>query len=186
MFKSKENIINFFYSIGAAIVILGAFCKMTHYNFGGAVNPNTVLGAGLIMEVIIFTFSAFVPPASEEKYAWENVYPELLDKNAQPKARKVADQVNEVKQLEVSLSQKLDKMLADAKIDSGLFERLKTGIDKFSSSVNQINETADVSAATQKYNDQLNKAASQLENMNALYALQLEYNKNQTDLSKTM
>lgn len=182
MFKTKEARLNFVYSIGAAIVVLGAFFKMTHTTFGGLLNPNWILGGGLIVEAIIFTIYAFNPPKSEESYAWENVYPELLDKSALPNPKHSSTlQVAEVKELETSLSEKLDKMLAEAKLDAGLFERLKTGIDKFSSSVDQINQTVDISASTQKYNDQLSKAASQLESMNALYALQLENGKAASD-----
>ncbi|WP_185144811.1 gliding motility protein GldL [Elizabethkingia sp. JS20170427COW] len=182
--KLSDNTLNFIYSMGAAVVILGALFKITHWPLPFGITGNLILGAGLIVEAFIFVLYAFNPPSAEKQYAWENVYPELLDANAQPKPRKVVEQVQEVKQLEVSLSEKLDKMLADAKLDASLFERLKQGIDKFSASVDQINHTVDVSSATQKYNDELTKAASNLENMNALYALQLDYNKSQTELSK--
>ena len=176
MFKTKEAKLNFVYSMGAAIVILGAFFKMTHTTFGGLINPNWILGAGLITEAIIFTLYAFNPPKSEESYAWENVYPELLDKNASPHPRHAtgALQVAEVKELETSLSSKLDEMLKEAKLDVSLFESLRSGINKFSESVDQINKTTDVSASTNKYNEELNKAANHMESMNALYALQLE------------
>ncbi len=176
MFKTKEAKLNFVYSMGAAIVILGAFFKMTHTTFGGLVNPNWILGAGLITEAIIFTIYAFNPPKSEESYAWENVYPELLDKNAVPNPRHSSSslQVAEVKELETSLSSKLDEMLKEAKLDVSLFESLRTGINKFSTSVEQINQTVDVSASTNKYNQELAKASTNMESMNALYALQLE------------
>ncbi len=184
MFRTKEGIYNFVYSIGAAIVILGALFKMTHWSIG-PLTGNVTLAIGLITEAIIFTIFAFDAPKSEESYAWENVYPELLDKDALPAARPVNNmQLAEVKELEVSLSDKLDKMLADAKLDVNLFERLRTGIDKFSTSVDQINQTVDVTGSTQKYNDQLMLAASHLESMNALYALQLEHGKTQTEYSK--
>lgn len=180
--KLSDKTLNFIYSVGASIVILGAFFKMTHTTFGGLVNPNWILGAGLITEALIFLLYAFNPPVEEEKYAWENVYPELVDPNAQPKPRKnLVTQTEEVKQLEVSLSDKLDQMLSEAKLDVQLFEKLKSGIDKFSSSVAQINQTVDVTASTQKYNDQLTLAASHLESMNALYALQLEHGKAQSE-----
>ncbi len=54
----------------------------------------------------------------------------------------------------------------------------------FLTSVEQINSTVDVSQATTKYNDQLTLAASHLESMNALYALQLEHGKAQSEMSK--
>ena len=182
MFKTKDSITNFIYSFGAAIVILGALFKMTHWSLG-PITGNVALAAGLITEALIFLFFAFDPPKSEESYAWENVYPELLDETAERQPRKAVAKV-ENKELEVSLSDKLDKMLADAKLDVSLFERLRGGIDKFSSSVDQINQTVDVSASTHKYNEQLNMAASHLESMNALYALQLEQGQKQSEFSK--
>ncbi len=182
MFKTKDSITNFVYSFGAAIVILGALFKMTHWSIG-PITGNVALAVGLITEALIFLFFAFDPPRSEESYAWENVYPELLDETAERQPRKVVAKV-ENKELEVSLSDKLDKMLADAKLDVSLFERLRGGIDKFSSSVDQINQTVDVSASTHKYNEQLNMAASHLESMNALYALQLEQGQKQSEYSK--
>ncbi len=182
MFKTKDSITNFIYSFGAAIVILGALFKMTHWHVG-PITGNVALATGLITEALIFLFFAFDPPKSEENYAWENVYPELLDETAERQPRKVVAKV-ENKELELSLSDKLDKMLTDAKLDVSLFERLRGGIDKFSSSVDQINQTVDVSASTHKYNEQLNLAASHLESMNALYALQLEHGQKQSEFSK--
>ncbi|MGS0748857.1 type IX secretion system motor protein PorL/GldL [Halpernia sp. GG3] len=181
MFKTKEALYNFIYSIGAAIVIVGALFKMTHWHLG-PLSGNVTLAIGLITEAIIFVVFAFDTPRSEESYAWENVYPELLDADAAAAPRKnVAYSDND---LNVSLSDKLDKMLADANLDVSLFERLKSGLDKFSDSVQKINETVDVSASTQKYNDQLVLASSHLESMNALYALQLEHGRTQSEYSK--
>lgn len=180
MFKNRAAISNFVYSFFAAIVILGALFKMLHISIG-PISGNLILGIGLGAEVLVFLYMAFFPDHdSTTQYAWENVYPELLDNEAQPKARTVS-KLAESSDLEVSLSDKLDKMLADAKLDVNLFERLKSGIEKFSDSVEQINQTVDVSASTRKYNDQLTLAASHLESMNALYALQLEHGKQQSE-----
>ena len=185
MFKSKEGVYNFIYSIGAAIVIIGALFKLTHWSLG-PLTGNVTLAIGLITEAIIFTIFAFDAPKSEESYAWENVYPELLDSHASPnpKHSTLGFQSEEVKELEVSLSQKLDQMLEDAKLDVTLFEKLRTGIDKFSTSVDQINQTADLTGSTQKYSDQLTLAASHLESMNALYALQLEHGRTQSEYAQ--
>jgi hypothetical protein len=181
MFSNKANATNFFYSFFAAIVILGALFKMTHWHLG-PLGGNLMLGIGLGAEVIVFLFMAFFPEKAVEAYAWENVYPELLDSNAVAKPRKSVSFADD--ELNVSLSDKLDKMLADANLDVSLFERLKSSLDKFSNSVENINETVDVSGATQKYNDQLVLASSHLESMNALYALQLEHGRTQSEYSK--
>ncbi|BEV06125.1 MULTISPECIES: type IX secretion system motor protein PorL/GldL [Chryseobacterium] len=185
MFKTKDAWMNFFYSFGAAIVILGAWLKITHITLG-PINGNMALTVGLITEAIIFIIFAFDPPKSEESYAWENVYPELLDKHANPNplhSNVSKSNSAQFAELENSLSTKLDKMLQDAKLDVQLFERLRTGIDKFSSSVDQINQTVDVSASTHKYNEQLNKAAQHMESMNALYAMQMESTKKQSEFT---
>lgn len=186
MFKTKDAWMNFFYSFGAAIVILGAWLKITHITLG-PINGNIALTVGLITEAIIFIIFAFDPPAAEESYHWENVYPELLDKHASPNPlhSNISKNANaQFAELENSLSTKLDKMLQDAKLDVQLFDRLRTGIDKFSNSVDQINQTVDVSASTHKYNDQLNKAAQHMESMNALYAMQLESGQRQSEFTK--
>ncbi|REC48667.1 MULTISPECIES: gliding motility protein GldL [Chryseobacterium] len=185
MFKTKDAWMNFFYSFGAAIVILGAWLKITHITLG-PINGNMALTVGLITEAIIFIIFAFDPPKSEESYAWENVYPELLDKHANPNplhSNISKSNSAQFAELENSLSTKLDKMLQDAKLDVQLFERLRTGIDKFSSSVDQINQTVDVSASTHKYNEQLSKAAQHMESMNALYAMQMESTKKQSEFT---
>lgn len=188
IFSTKEGIYNFIYSIGAAIVILGALFKITHWSFG-PLTGNLTLAIGLITEAIIFVIFAFDPPKSEESYAWENVYPELLDKHASPNPlhSNIEGRNNQMEafaKLENSLSDKLDKMLEEAKLDVGLFERLRTGIDKFSSSVDQINQTVDVSASTHRYNDQLNKAAEHMESMNQLYAMQIANSEKQSEYNK--
>ncbi|WP_209388831.1 gliding motility protein GldL [Chryseobacterium sp. RR2-3-20] len=188
MFKTKDAWMNFIYSFGAAIVILGAWLKITHITLG-PINGNIALTVGLVTEAFIFIIFAFDPPKTEESYAWENVYPELLDKHANPNplhSNVSARNANATQfaELENSLSSKLDKMLQDAKLDVQLFDRLRSGIDKFSSSVDQINQIVDVSASTHKYNDQLNKAAQHMESMNALYAIQLENGQKQADFTK--
>lgn len=185
VFGTKDGIYNFVYSFGAAIVILGAWLKITHLSLG-PITGNVALTVGLITEAIIFIIFAFDPPKSEENYAWENVYPELLDKHAKPNPlhSNVSGKIDYAAELENSLSSKLDRMLEEAKLDVSLFESLRTGINKFSSSVDQINQTVDVSASTHKYNEQLNRAATHMESMNQLYAMQLESGKLVADYNR--
>lgn len=169
MFKTKDGILNFVYSIGAAVVILGALVKITHISIPG-LSGNLILGFGLAVEALIFVLFAFNPPAEEKKYAWENVHPELLVPNAEPKPRKAVDTISHVavsaSGAEVSLSEKLDKMLAEAKLDAAMFERLQTGIDKFSTTVEQMNQSVEQS---EKFNQELKNLTSNLNNLNKVY-----------------
>jgi len=65
-----KTVLNFLYSWGAAIVILGALFKLTH--LPGA---NLMLYIGMGTEVIVFFISAFDKPS--KTYRWESVFPGL-------------------------------------------------------------------------------------------------------------
>lgn len=56
------------YSVGAAIVVLGALFKINHYPMA-----SLILLIGLVVEAFIFLLSAFDRPSRE--YKWEEVYP---------------------------------------------------------------------------------------------------------------
>jgi len=174
----KAYFINVAYGLGAAIVLIGAMMKITHTDYG-FLTANLMLKIGLITEAIIFTISAFDSPSGD--YDWERAYPELMDEGAAPIVRKKT-QTAELKEVEVSLSAKLDQMLKDAKLDSSLMERLRVGIEGFGKSVEDINKTADAATSTQKYGDQLALAANHMESLSALYTIQLDHGKKQVEL----
>ena len=67
---SGQRFFNFAYSIGAAIVILGALFKILHMPLG-----NFLLSVGMGTEVLMFVLTAFDKP--EKEYHWEEVFPVL-------------------------------------------------------------------------------------------------------------
>ena len=69
-----KRFINFAYSFGAAIVILGAMFKLLHFPFG-----NEMLFIGMMTEVCVFIISAFDTPVRD--YPWEQVFPALASQN---------------------------------------------------------------------------------------------------------
>ena len=178
----KAYITNLVYGLGAAVVLIGALMKITHKDFGPII-ANFMLSLGLIVEALIFTYAAFFDaPAAD--YDWERAYPELLEEGVIPAPRKSQTQEKAIiKEAELSLSSKLDDMLKQAKLDVSLFERLKSGIENFGSSVDNINKTVDAASATTKYGDQLALAANHMESLNALYQIQLEHGKKQVELN---
>lgn len=70
-----KRFINFAYSFGAAIVILGAMFKLLHFPFG-----NEMLFIGMVTECIVFILSAFDTPIRD--YRWEQVFPALSPVNS--------------------------------------------------------------------------------------------------------
>jgi len=159
----NKKIMNFAYGMGAAVVIVGALFKIQHWT-----GASELLVVGLLTEAFIFGLSAFDKP--DEELDWTLVYPELAGGEAKPKAKKTAD----ASDADGLLSQKLDTMLKEAKIDGELMASLGNSIKNFESAAKGIAPTVDSLASTKKYSDELTKAAAQMESLNNLYKLQLE------------
>ncbi|MDL2223866.1 gliding motility protein GldL [Bacteroidales bacterium OttesenSCG-928-M06] len=68
-----KRFFQFFYNFGAAIVVIGALAKITHWPWGLG---NILLYVGLITESLVFLIAAFDKPAKE--WLWNRVFP-ILD-----------------------------------------------------------------------------------------------------------
>jgi gliding motility-associated protein GldL len=159
----NKKVMNFAYGMGAAVVIIGALFKLMHWPGASA-----MLIIGLGTEAFIFGLSAF--DSVEEELDWTLVYPELAGGEA--KARKVKAVGSEDTQ--GLLSQKLDNMLKEAKIDGELMASLGNSIKNFEGAAKAISPTVDSVASTKKYAEEMTKAATQLETLNGLYQVQLQ------------
>ncbi len=158
--KAKDKVLNMIYSLGAAIVILGALFKINHWSIG-PLNGTIVLAIGLIAEAIIFVIFAFDPPAGE--YDWEKAYPELMDEKS--RRRKTAMQA-EMELERQSLSRKLDDLLKDARIDAELVTGLKHSFEKLGHSVDALNQSTEDAKAV---SEQLNTLSGNLSSLNTIY-----------------
>lgn len=72
--EKGQRFFNFAYSLGAAVVILGALFKILHLPLG-----NALLSIGMGTEVLMFVLTAFDRPPKE--YHWEEVFPVLKSKD---------------------------------------------------------------------------------------------------------
>lgn len=163
----SPKVMNFAYGMGAAIVIIGALFKIAHFEFG-PLTGTVMLTIGLVTEALIFAISAFEAPAKE--IDWSLVYPELAGGEAKPRDKKKEDPAD----AQGLLSQKLDNMLKEAKIDGQLMESLGNSIKNFEGAAKAISPTVDSVASTKKYAEEMTKAATQLETLNGLYQVQLQ------------
>ena len=184
--KVTKTIFKYAYGIGASIVIVGALAKILHADIMG-ISGSVLLAVGMGTEAIIFFMSAFEPV--EEELDWSLVYPEL--KGGEPVSRQVqavAQQVNpaEEKALKESLSEKLDNILREAKIDANLMNSLAVSIRNFEGAAKNIGPAADAVASTRKYGEELTTAAVQLEALNSLYRIQLERTELQVNAQEGM
>lgn len=157
-----KKVMNFAYGMGAAVVIVGALFKIQHW--AGA---SLMLIVGLLTEAFIFALSAFDAP--DKDLDWELVYPELA--GGQAKDKKKAEDPKEVQGL---LSQKLDAMLKEAKIDSELMSSLGNSIKNFESAAKGIAPSVDAVNSTKRYAEEMTNAAGHMESLNGLYKVQLQ------------
>ena len=163
----NKKVMNMAYGLGAAVVIIGALFKITHLEFG-VITGNLMLTIGLVVEAAIFALSAFEPV--DDELDWTLVYPEL----ANGEARKKSTKVEAPSDAQGLLSQKLDVMLKEAKIDGELMASLGNSIKNFEGAAKAISPTVDSIASTKKYSEELTLAAAQMESLNSLYKIQLQ------------
>jgi gliding motility-associated protein GldL len=146
------------YGFGAAVVIVGALFKIMHWPFAGP-----MLVVGLSTEALIFIFSAFEP--IHEDPNWELVYPELalghsdeLDHSNLPAGKSKG-----------GITDQLDKMLEEAKIDSQLLERLGDGMRSLGENAAQLKSVSSAAAATDSYVSSLQAASDKVSNLSEAY-----------------
>ena len=160
----SKKAMNFAYGMGAAVVIIGALFKITHFELG-PLTGTLMLSIGLLTEAFIFALSAFEPV--EHDLDWSLVYPELAGGAASDKKEKKEDPQG-------LLSQKLDAMLKEAKIDGELMSSLGNSIKNFEGAAKAISPTVDSMTSQKKYAEEMSMAAAQMESLNSLYKVQLE------------
>ncbi len=168
--KSGKKLMNMVYGLGAAVVIVGALFKIMHWPYG-----NEMLIVGLLTEAAVFVVSAF--ESVDEDLDWALVYPELA--GGQTKGKKEAP-----KDAEGLLSQKLDGMLKEAKIDGELMASLGTSIRNFEGAAKEISPTVEAMNSTKKYSEEMALAAAQMESLNSLYKVQVESSSRQAEINE--
>lgn len=159
--KAWKNFMAKLYGIGAAIVIMGALFKIMHWPFAGP-----MLVVGLSTEAVIFFFSAFEP--IHEDPNWELVYPELalghsdeLDHDALAASSRGGKGTG--------ITDQLDKMLEEAKIDGELLTRLGDGMRTLGDNAAQLKGITTAAAATDSYVDSLQAASDKVSKLSDSY-----------------
>ena len=171
--RTYKKTMNFFYGMGAAVVIIGALFKIQHITIG-PLTGGLMLTIGLLVEAFIFAISAFDTP--EDDFDWSKVYPELGEDGL------VAQKEEEVG-AQGLLSQKLDNLLQEANIDASLMESLGNSMKNFQGAAEGLSAASESISSTNKYNEQVSMAAAQMETLNNLYKVQVENTTKQSELN---
>lgn len=165
--KSTKKAFNMAYGLGASVVIIGALFKIQHWDYG-----SEILILGMVVEAIVFAVSAFEPV--DDDLDWTKVYPELGADGIVSEDRQDAQGL---------LSQKLDNLLQEAKIDAELMGSLGNSMKNFQNAAEGLSSASESVASTNKYNEQVSLAAAQMETLNSLYKVQVENSSKQAELN---
>jgi gliding motility-associated protein GldL len=164
-----RTFMKYFYGYGAAVVILGALFKIMHWP-----GASEMLIIGLLTEVAIFIMSTFEPLPHE--YHWDLVYPELADvhepgdgehDHKKEEVTKVVETHSVVKV--EGITQHLDKMLEEAKIDSELLESLAAGMRNLGENAKSLEGISSAVSATDSYVASLQKASDKVSTLSDAY-----------------
>ena len=76
MKKKKFDVFNFFYSIGAVVILIGVIAKFLEWKL-----QDPLLLTGLGVEALVFTMSAiqYKDDKVVKEYHWDRLFPELVD-----------------------------------------------------------------------------------------------------------
>jgi gliding motility-associated protein GldL len=162
-FESRKfkNIMKFVYGWGGAIVIIGALFKILHLPGAGF-----WLTFGLLTEAAIFFISAFEPLHADPD--WALVYPELAMGHSDQGLDELPESLDDLGD-DLSLTEQLDTMLADAKIEPELIESLGVGMKALSDNANQLGEVSGASTATNNYIESLDSASAKMGQLSDAY-----------------
>jgi chromosome segregation ATPase len=147
------------YGFGASIVIIGALFKIQHWPGAGA-----ALTSGLLIEAVIFFFSAFEP--LHEELDWTLVYPELAGMSD-------PDEIDEYKEQAISDRnvglQKFDELFQSSQINAEDVRSLGKHLNTISSTTESIGDITSASLATKEYFDKMGSAAENMGTVASAY-----------------
>jgi len=156
--KKYKMFMGYVYGWGACVVIIGTLFKITH--FPGAVY---VLTAGMIVEAGIFFLSAFEPLTPH--YDWSKVFPELSD-----------DFTGEVGVRSFGGGGGGNASLSLDVVDDDTKNKIKEGLKKLASSVENVKDITESAIASSSYKDAMISATDAINNVS----------KNSTDISSNI
>ncbi|MBR5377754.1 MAG: gliding motility protein GldL [Bacteroidales bacterium] len=162
--KKYKTFMGAVYGIGAAIVMVGAYFKLTHIQ-----GADLMLALGLGVEALIFFLSAFEPQHLD--YAWDNVFVELDEdwdgvqktQFATSGAGRPAAATTDVE--EAMLSKMFEKM----NVSEETFKRIGKGLDKLAENAGQMADISNAMAATTNYANAMDRATKSISDFSNAY-----------------
>ncbi len=154
--KGYKTFMAYVYGWGAAIVMVGAFFKLTH--IPGA---DIMLGLGLGVEALIFFLSAFEPQHLE--YAWDRVFVELDEEwDGKEKTSFATTGAGGGAPISNAEDAILSKMFEKMNVSEDTFNRIGKGLDRLAQNAGQMADLSNAMAATTNYANTMDRATKSI------------------------
>ncbi len=191
--EKGQRFFNFAYSIGAAVVILGALFKILHLPGG-----NAMLCIGMGTEVLMFVLTAFDRP--EKPYKWEEVFPVLASQDPEDRpdfsnngiiinGNGYSGNIN----VSEEQARRATGIPENIELSENDTRSLSESIAKMAAASDQLSRMAEMTEATQRYLDQIAGISEQMaqlrdntQSLNQVSSTLLESYKAITDNSETI
>lgn len=152
--ERKFDYVNFFYGVGAAIILVAAMFKFLGWNFG-----DILFIIGLTTEATIFLISAFDYKYFKKDYDWDKVFPQLKSEE-----ESFAPDLN---LLENTQEQQITKIMESLVVLHSSVVSLNTATRRLNDSIEKIDKNFDIiSESTNSYQKELNSLRDKLASAN--------------------
>jgi gliding motility-associated protein GldL len=172
-------LLNYAYSWGAAIVILGTLFKLTH--LPGA---NIMLFLGMGTEVLVFIISAFDRPS--KSYKWESVFPDIQIAGSNGKTKKITENQKNMAELVqqtvntnhqpkdvAQVSVQSDVNESDIIVSKDMIQTTEKYLEQLRHMTHELSRFSEQTKLMAQDADQMNTLNKNLTGINAIYEIQL-------------
>ena len=161
--KKYKTFMGAVYGIGAAIVMVGAYFKLTHIQ-----GADLMLALGLGVEALIFFLSAFEPQHLD--YAWDNVFVELdEDWDGVQKTQFATSGAGRPAAATDMEEAMLSKMFEKMNVSEETFNKIGKGLDKLAQNAGQMADISNAMAATTNYANAMDRATKSISDFSNAY-----------------
>ena len=159
--KKYKTFMGYLYGWGAAVVMVGAYFKLTHIQ-----GADFMLALGLGIEAIIFFMSAFEPQHME--YQWDNVFVELEEEwDGETRTKFGTTNAGTTTNVDGAV---IDKMFEKMNVSPDTMSRISRGLDKLAENAQGIAEVSNAMAATNNYAKAMEQATKSISDFASNYS----------------
>jgi len=159
-----KNFMAKLYGLGAAVVIVGALFKITHWP-----GATIMLTVGLLTEAFIFFFSAFEPV--HEEIDWTIVYPELAGISDESEIDLPSTKDNLAVGGSIGSSEAITKFndMLDKAGEKGIFEKFSGSLNNLNDNVSNLKNLEDATVATNEFSQNVKEASKSVAGLSNAY-----------------